>query len=523
MPARRRLPASVFVVTFSGLVAFCLGLWGVGAMSFDRDEAITVSAAGRSVPEIFRVLRHFDVVHGLYYLTQHFVAASLGTSEIALRMPSIIGTAIAAAGTAALGRRLIGSLGGLLAGVMYGALPITGFYAHVARQYAIVPAAATIVTLLFLRALERESARAYAAYVAGMVMVSLLHLFAVLLLAAHLLALLCGRPTRARVRAIIIAGVAVTIALAPLIVMAWTQQNLIAWAKRPSVGTVFGFVIDFTGGPLAASVVITLVIAAWVPWARSRSRKIGKREAGMDLRDTVAQPVGLRALASAWFLVPPALLMTLSLFHPLYSPRYVLVDLPGVALLAAAGAVRVPWRGVGVGALVVAIALMIPLNVRERRASYALDQFREAAQIVKSGERPGDVVLFLPGGRRAVAEAYPRDFAGVGDIAMSSSATAAANLTGTEVSAFVLRQRLKAAAPRRAWLVAFSRYVVCGGARNLSPMSQAKMVILAQGFQRQGCWELHGLTVGLYLRRAPRARHVAARPAHRPAILAGGR
>lgn len=485
-----------------GLIAFCLALWGAGALSFDRDEAITVSLARRSVPNILRVLPRFDIVHGLYYLTQHFVASALGTSEVALRIPSIIGTAVAAAVTAALGRRLISRLGGLLAGSIYGAMPIAGSYAHIARQYAIVPAVAGVVTVLFLRALERASLRAYAAYAVGIALLGLLHLFAVLLVFAHLLALVCGRPTRAQVRAVLVSCAVAMIPLIPLIMVARTQQNLIAWAKPPNIGAVIVFVIDFAGGRQAAPLVILLMVAAWVPWHRYRSRETGDPAAGTDPTKAArpAGPVSVRALASAWFLVPPVLLLTFSLFHPVYSPRYVLVGLPGAVLLTTAGAVRVPWRRLGVAALVVAVLLMIPPDVQERRASSALDQFREAAKIVKDGERPGDIVVYLPGGRRAVAAAYPRSFSGVRDIALARSATEAADLTGTEVSAATLRRRFETAAARRAWLVAFSRYVLCGRTQNLSPMNQAKLAILNQRFRRQGCWEVHGLTVELYHR-----------------------
>jgi mannosyltransferase len=490
-PATGSGRGSALVVAVPGLIACCLGLWGAGTLSFDRDEAVTVSLARRPMPGILRVLPHFDVVHGAYYLTQHFVATALGTSEIALRTPSIIGTAVAAAGTAALGRRLMSPLGGLLAGSLYAAMPIAGFYAHVARQYAIVPGAAAIVTVLFLRALERETPRAYAAYAVGMSLLGVLHLFAVLLIPVHLLALACGRPARARVRAALVACAAAMIPLIPIMLVAWTQQSLIAWAKPPNIGTVILFVLDFAGGRPAAPVLILLMVAAWVPWHRHRRTEVAEP----------LGPVGVRTLATVWFLVPPALLMTISQFHPVYSPRYVLVSLPGAVLLATLGALRVPWRRVGAGLLIVAIVLTIPPNVRERRASSAIDQFREAAKIVHAGERPADVVVYLPGGRRAVAEAYPRYFSGVRDIALARSATKAADLTGTEVSAVTLRHRFETIAPQRVWLVAFSRYVVCGGTHDLSPMNQAKMAILTQSFQHQNCWAVNGMTVELYLRR----------------------
>jgi mannosyltransferase len=493
----------MLVVAVPGLTALCLGLWGAGALSFDRDEAVTVSMVRRPVSGIWQVLPHADAVHGLYYLMLHFVAAAYGTSEFVLRLPAVIGTAIAAMGVAAIGHKLAGPLTGLLAGAMYGATPVAGYYAHDARQYTIVTATATLVTLLYLRALERQSPRAYVAYAAGLAVLGLLHLFAVLLIAAHLLALLCGRPTRARLAATVAAAASALVALTPLITAAWTQQNLISWATRPGIGTIGAFFVDFTGGRLAWPVLTALMITAWLPWPRRNKTD----ESG-------GPAVGLRTLAAAWFLLPPALLITVSQLHPVFSPRYALVSLPGAALLAAAGAVRLPWRSAGAGAFAVAIALTIPPNIQERRPSFAYDQFREAAQIVDAGKRPGDAVLFLPDGRRSVADAYPRAFTGVDDIALGVPAAQAAALTATEVSAATLRRRFEAAAPERTWLVAFSRYAVCRETYGLTPMNYAKVMMLDQWFWRQDCRQVHGLTVELYVRRAGTAerwRHARAR------------
>lgn len=486
-----RRSVGILVVAVPGLTALCLGLWGAGALSFDRDEAVTVSMVRRPLPDIWRVVPHADAVHALYYLMLHFVASAFGTGEFVLRLPAVVGTAIAAMGVAALGRRLADTLTGLLAGVMYGAMPVVGHYAHDARQYAIVAATATLVTLLYLRALERQSLRAYVAYAAGLVLLGLLHLFAVLLIAAHLLALLCGRPTRGRLVATIAAGASALAALTPLIVTAWTQQNLISWATRPGIAAIGAFLVDFTGGRLAWPVLSALMILAWLPWPRRN----GTGHAGR-------QAVGLRTLAAVWFLLPPALLIAVSRVHPVFSPRYALVSLPGAALLAAAGAVRLPWRNAGVAAFVVAVALTIPPNIDERRPSFAYDQFREAAQIVDAGKRPGDAVLFLPDGRRSVADAYPRAFARVDDIALAVPAAQAAALTATEVSAATLRRRFEATAPERTWLVAFSRYAVCRETYGLTPMNYAKVMMLNDWFWRQDCRQVHGLTVELYVRRA---------------------
>lgn len=60
------LPAVIAVL--AGLVA---GGYRLGVPSLWRDEAATVDAAQRSVPQIFALLAHQDAVNGAYYLCLH--------------------------------------------------------------------------------------------------------------------------------------------------------------------------------------------------------------------------------------------------------------------------------------------------------------------------------------------------------------------------------------------------------------------------------------------------------------------
>ena len=82
-------------------------LWGIGARSYWGDEADTVSAVSRSLPQLARLLGHIDAVHGLYYLVLWPVARVGGTSELVTRLPSAVAMAAAAAGVTAIGRRLV--------------------------------------------------------------------------------------------------------------------------------------------------------------------------------------------------------------------------------------------------------------------------------------------------------------------------------------------------------------------------------------------------------------------------------
>ena len=78
-----------------GALGAGLGLaWG-GQPSYWFDEAATLSAARRSVPQLWALLRSTDAVHGLYYLGMHGWLALVGTSEAATRAPSAIGLGLA--------------------------------------------------------------------------------------------------------------------------------------------------------------------------------------------------------------------------------------------------------------------------------------------------------------------------------------------------------------------------------------------------------------------------------------------
>src|SRR5262249_9788355 len=94
-PAGRGLPGWLAVV-IPALAGLAVGGCRLGGPSLWRDEAYTLGAAQRSFGQIFDLLLHVDAVHGPYYLGMHVVVATAGTSEAALRLPSLLATGLAA-------------------------------------------------------------------------------------------------------------------------------------------------------------------------------------------------------------------------------------------------------------------------------------------------------------------------------------------------------------------------------------------------------------------------------------------
>ncbi len=136
-----------------------VGGYRIAGPSLWRDEAATISGSNRSVTAILALTKHQDAVHGLYYLLIHAVIAVGGTTETALRLPSLIAMALAAGLLAELGRRLAKNTGlpspgavGLLAGLLLAVVPLTTRYAQEARPYALTTLFAVVASYLLVRA-----------------------------------------------------------------------------------------------------------------------------------------------------------------------------------------------------------------------------------------------------------------------------------------------------------------------------------------------------------------------------------
>src|SRR5215472_8295337 len=423
-------------------VTLAMMLWGLAAPAYWGDEADTVSAVSRSLPQLLRMLRHVDAVHGLYYLTLWPVARVLGTGELATRLPSALAMAAAALGIAAIARRLASPRAALWAGLLFAALPMISAQGHDARPYGMVAASAVLASYLLIRAVADPRRRWFAAYGVSLVLLCYLELFGLLLVAAHAVTLagLCrqagpGGPGAASPRLVIrrwlITIVAGLVAVLPLVFYGWQQRAQIAWIARPDWHDVVSAGTSLAGGSVALTVVAGL-LAVLGGMARA-----GRR---------------LTWLALPWLVLPPAMLLAASEIKPVYNFRYLVFCLPAAALLAGAGlAALAPgstaarrgsshalrWAGLA-GALAVIVALVAPTQLSIRVPGTGM---RTVSQFLAARERPGDAVIYPGSGVPPWYLAYPDGFGRLRDIWMAESGPTSARLYGIRVSLPVLERR----------------------------------------------------------------------------------
>ncbi|MCG0291055.1 hypothetical protein, partial [Streptomyces sp. PSAA01] len=393
----------------------------------------------------------------------------------------------------------------------------------------------------------------WAAYGAVVAVTALLHVFAVLMLAAHALTLLVSRAPRRVWWGWGSAAAGAVAAVAPLAALARRQSAQIAWIRHPTPGRLWAVVEEFAGPSALVLALNLLLIAVAVVRPRWRS---------------------LTAVALPLFCVPPVLLFALALHRPCFHERYLLFALAGIPLLAAAGVDRLAGvgmdelarvvarcRGVagverqarvvarcrgaegverqarvvarcraavgvdrlagvaidrvramsggrravvgrrravvaGVGVLAVGCGFVwqLPLHQREREPLSRQDDLAALAAAVGRLTRPGEPVLYDPPKERRIAIAYPRPLAGLRDIALGTPGPASGTLYGVDVGPAELLRRLGGA--RSAWVIAADE----PGTR------RSKATVLTGRFQLAYSLCLPGIRLEHYVRAEPAGR-----------------
>ncbi|MFI2646328.1 glycosyltransferase family 39 protein [Micromonospora fulviviridis] len=404
-PSRDR-PAWL-VPALPGLLTLVVTLAGIGHAQPWRDELATWSAATRTVPDLVRLAGTIDAATGPYYLLMHGWTALAGTSPTALRLPSALAMAGAAALTARLGARLAGPRAGLLAGLLLAVLPGTSRYGQEARPYALATLLAVLATLLLVGALRRPTWRRWTGYAVAVAALGLLHLIALTLLAAHAVVVLlvtwsgpaaagiaappdptrpadsapreAANPAPAGTRVLwrwLVALLPAAVLVAPLVLAAGGQRGRqLDWVRLVRVDDLAAL-----PGGLAQSGVVGGVL---VGLAALGAGRLGRRA----------------LLPGAAVLLPVLLLFAAGTAVPLWVTRYLVFTVPFACLLAGAALAGVRLAP-ALAVVTLAGLLGLPDQAALRRTHEwprtAPVDYAGVARIVADHEQPGDAIVYSP-------------------------------------------------------------------------------------------------------------------------------
>lgn len=425
------------VVAVTVVVSAIVELLFVDQRTLWLDEVATVSSSTRSWDSLAVLTGKIDFVHWSYYALLHVWFDIVGYSPFALRAVSAIAIALTAGVLVLIGQRLLDLATGLIAALVFLAMPNVSLIAANGRSQALEMLCAAIASLLVIVAVDearRRPSRSWAlvALWAGYAVVSFagisLQLWFVFVVAGHALTVLISvlSRRRARVRVIVSASIAIGVlaaATVPFALAAMAQSSQIGWLKTPTLtGAAVTLLRDQSFNvQLVQRDLRWIVVLAALSWSLA---VVG------IIWGAVRRPSVL-AVALPWQFVPVVGLFLVSVVVvPTYTDRYLAMCCPALALLVGAGVRALLhrwWSVLAAGSLAV---LMLGGTHGWQVARWGIPttpDYHLAATMI-ANERAADPgerqalafgVLQRPGAQLSIG--YPAQLRGVDDLTYGSS------------------------------------------------------------------------------------------------------
>ena len=406
--------------TVAAVFATAVSAAGAARPSLRFDEAATISAATRSIPELWRMLGNIDAVHGLYYLLMRAWLSVFPATEFWVRAPSCLAVGIAAAGVVVLARFFASRTTAVTAGIVFAILPRTTWAGIEARPYALSAAAAVWLTVLLVVAVREDRRAPWLGYTAAVIGLVVLNLFSALIVLPHaVLVLLTARrhpAARHWLASVTVAGFVLT----PFALFSRTQIGQLRWISPLSFDKLreIAFEQYFDRSlPFALGVAVVFVLM------------VALRRYTVPDSDTRV----LAVTAIAWLTLPTvALLLYSAAAEPVYYPCYLCFTTPAAALLIAICVVALVRTRERVTVVLAVLAVAATPNfVFKQRGPYGKEgmDYSRIADLLTAKASPGDCVVFdnairwRPGLVRPITAARPAAFEKLEDPGRGARAT----------------------------------------------------------------------------------------------------
>jgi mannosyltransferase len=382
------------------VVAAILLLPTLGAASYWFDEAFSVQGAGGSLAQLRAMLTGSEINMALYYGLL-WIWTRVGTDEAWVRLLSALSVVASLVPLWLLGRRLGGARVAAVACLLLAVNAFVIRYGQEARAYGLLLLLATSSTWLLVRALDRGTRRDWIFYAFVAVLIPWTQVLGGCLLVGHAGIALGWRP-RPRIRSLLLPACIVAIGIAPIAGLSFLAlDTAVNWVPPLSGRRVLEVLLDLTGAgrpALAADaaswvlLILSLGLAAVGAVAAFRPTRLAGGDGSGAAADTPGSGRRLALVGLAWVTLPLLAVLALSVIKPLLFSRYLIVVLPGLALLIASGLAAIRPRPLGAAAAIVLVGFALIGTARYLEAPGKSD-WRGATERIAATAAPDDVWL----------------------------------------------------------------------------------------------------------------------------------
>lgn len=386
-----------------------LRLFRLGVRSFWLDEAISAMLARIDGHTFVRALVHRQANMALYYLLLRGWI-HLGASEFSLRCLSVLAAVATIPAIYLLGKHLFGPTAGRIAALLLSVHTFHIRYSQEARAYSLLMLLAVLSSFFFLRSLDQPSRRNWAAYVAFSTFMLYAQVFGGWVLLAQWFSFILFRKRgricgQTRTKQFLISAATICFLIAPLAycLLFLSDRSQLAWLAKPSTQDLYNFCLDLTGngGPLLLLAYLALlsgVVAAAILRRRSQPD---------------SSLLWKHCFLLLWLILPPILLLAISLRWPVFEPRFLIVCIPPLLLLVANGLAQIRSKILFSTVLMILIALSlvgVDSYFRARSTNQLTDDWRDATRYILSHAETGDAVIFTYSEEKLAFDEYQSRF-----------------------------------------------------------------------------------------------------------------
>jgi mannosyltransferase len=417
--AGRELTKYTIAVLVIVLVGAFLRLYHIGAQSLGADDTWSVWVSKLSLHDIVQTTST-DVHPPLYYFLLHYWMAYFGTSELAVKLPSIVFGVLSIIVVYALGRQLFDERAGLLAAFILAVSSFNIRYSQEVRMYSLLVLLGLLSMYFFIRLSRRSTPLTWAGYVISTTLLLYTHAYGLFLLIAQNLyvvsLLVVSRKDAFWWRRWLVLELVVIVLFAPWVPVLIHQtgatssgQQASFWLALQHVGaTVVATLTSYADGTLLLlAIFLVLSVLSLVTCSAaddSTSLKAPLQALRRYVRGMRVSDVHAQCFLIVWFLTVLFLPIALSLFSRLsFEIRYTIAASIALYLLVAKGVVNIKPRTVQL-AVVFVIVVLSAVNVQayvnnqlaEGWAKEAWVQSKETFSVINQQGRNGDLVVLYP-------------------------------------------------------------------------------------------------------------------------------
>jgi uncharacterized membrane protein len=399
---RRSWVAPAALVAFALVIRLLVfrGLW--------VDEAISVSQAHMSLGAMLENLRTTDLHPPLHGFALWVTTRAIGSSEFAVRLPSLIAGVAFVAVLYAAGREIYDRRTGLIAAAIATVAPLTVWYSQEARMYGFLMLWSALAVWVGFRALRRgrwidwlllavlSAAIVWTQYLGGLFVAAQQVVIGLVLIRRVVKG---GRPWHSMLGWAVGLGVAAVL-VAPLVPFGWAQlhnasyQGLSGLPGKPPVDhggvDLYTIITNAVWGVFGyhANRTVAVVVALWPAGVLLALLSLG--------RGFSARTLALVAM----IVVPVVGFVVISMNHPdLFTIRYLSAIVPVILLVLARLTARLTPPGPTTVAVVSVVMLVLGVALVDQQLSpdnpRRYDD-REAVHYIDQRAKPGDRIIYAP-------------------------------------------------------------------------------------------------------------------------------